>query len=99
MYSISVCIPTYEMRGEAKKMLSRSFNMFKRQTLKDFEIVISDNSENDIVKNLCASPEYRSLNIKYLKNTRKGASTNTNNAMKKASGKLIKILHMDDYLA
>lgn len=87
------------MHGEAKKMLSRSFSMLKKQTLKDFEVVISDNSENDVIKNLCASPEYRSLNISYLKNTRKGASINTNNAMRKASGKLIKVLHMDDYLA
>src|SRR3989338_4977486 len=94
---LSVCIPTYEMHGEAESMLTRSFNMLKKQTLKEFEVVISDNSENDTVRNLCKDPNYQSLNIKYIKNPRKGASKNTNEAMKNAAGRLIKILHMDDY--
>lgn len=96
---LSLCIPTYEMRGEAKRVLTRSFDMLKKQTFKDFEVIISDNSENNIVKDVCEDPEYQSLRIKYFKNPRKGAAANTNEAMKKASGKLIKILHMDDYLA
>ena len=96
---LSVCIPTYEMHGEAKKMLTHSFDIFKKQTFKNFEVVISDNSEDDVIKNLCENPEYQSLNIKYFKNPKKSASVNTNEAIKKASGKLIKILHMDDYLA
>ena len=96
---LSVCIPTYEMNGEATRMLTRSFNMLKKQTFKDFEVVVSDNSEDDIVKNICTSFAYQSLNINYFKNPRKGASKNTNEAMKRANGKLIKILHMDDYLA
>ena len=96
---ISICIPTYEMHGGALKMLTRSFDMLKKQTFKDFEVVISDNSEDDVVKNLCASPAYQSLNINYFKNPRKGISKNTNEAIKMARGKIIKILHMDDYLA
>ena len=95
----SICIPTYEMHGKAGEMLTRSFDMFKKQTYKNFEVVISDNSENDVVKNLCDDPAYESLNIKYIRSQRKGASINTNVAMKAASGKLIKILHMDDYLS
>lgn len=96
---ISICIPAYEMHGEAKRMLTRSFDIFKKQTFKNFEIIIADNSEDDIVRNLCNDPNYQSLKIKYLINPRKGASQNTNEAIKNASGKLIKILHMDDYLA
>src|SRR3989344_100130 len=96
---LSICIPTYEMHGEAKKMLTRSFNIFKKQTFKNFEVVISDNSEDDVVRNLCSDPSYQSLDIKYIRNPRKGASINTNKAIKKATGKLVKILHMDDYLA
>jgi glycosyltransferase involved in cell wall biosynthesis len=87
------------MHGEAKKMLTRSFTMLKKQTLKNFEVVVSDNSEDDVVKNLCSDPSFQSLNIKYIKNPRRGASINTNVAMRVASGKLIKLLHMDDYLA
>lgn len=96
---ISVCIPTYEMHGKAKELLVRSFDMLKKQTYKDFEIIISDNSEDDVVKNLCGDEKYKSLDIKYYKNPRKGLSVNTNESMKKANGELIKILYMDDYLA
>ncbi len=87
------------MHGRAKELLIRSFNMLQKQTYQNFEVIISDNSEDDVVKNLCESPEYKSLNIKYSKNPRKGLSANTNESMRKATGDLIKILYMDDYLA
>ncbi len=96
---LSVCIPTYEMHGEAKKMLAQNFDALKKQTFKDFEVVISDNSDDNVVKNLCENSAYLSLNIKYTRNPRKGLSKNTNEAIKRATGKLIKILYMDDYLA
>ena len=96
---ISVCIPTYEMRGQARNVLTRSFDVLKKQTLKDFEVVISDNSKDDVVKDLCASPEYQTLNINYFKNPRKGLAQNSNEAIKNAKGEIIKILYMDDYLA
>src|SRR5574343_1107092 len=96
---ISICIPTYEMNGIASEFLSRSFNMLKKQTYKDFEVIVSDNSHYDDIKNLCIDPMYQTLNIKYFKNPRIGLSANTNESMKKASGELIKILYMDDYFA
>ena len=96
---LSVCIPTYEMRGEAKKVLTRSFDMLKKQTFKDFEVVISDNSEDDVIKDLCANSDYQSLNITYFKNGIKGLAQNTNSAIKNAKGEIIQILYMDDYLA
>lgn len=96
---ISVCIPTYEMRGEAVRVLTRSFEMLKKQTYKNFEVVVSDNSEDNKIKNLCESKEYASLSINYSKNLVKGIASNTNNAMKNARGEIIKILYMDDYLA
>ncbi len=95
---VSICIPTYKMHGKAHELLVRSFNMIMKQTYKNFEVIVSDNSEDDVVKNLCENPEYKSLNIKYSKNPRKGLSANTNESMRKATGDLIKILYMDDYL-
>ncbi len=99
MKKISICIPTYEMHGKAKELLIRNFNILKKQTYQNFEVIISDNSEDDVVKNLCQDPEYKSLNIKYSRNPRKGLSANTNESIKKATGDLIKILYMDDYFA
>ncbi len=96
---LSICIPAYDANGEAKGLFARNLDMLKKQTLKDFEIIVTDNSENNTVKNLCENPLYQSLHIKYFKNPRKGIAVNTNEAIKRAGGKFIKILYMDDYLA
>lgn len=96
---ISICIPTYEMHGEATTFLKRSFNVLLSQTFKDFEVVISDNSDDNTIKNLCAKEQYATLAINYVKSPRKGMAQNTNESIKKAKGDLIKILYMDDFLA
>jgi len=83
---LSICIPTYEMHGRARELLKRSFDMLKKQTYKDFEVIISDNSIDDVIKNLCEDPTYQSLNIKYARSSRMGASVNTNEAIKRAKG-------------
>lgn len=85
------------MHGMGKKMLERSFDMLKKQTYRDFEVIISDNSDDDVIKNLCENIEYSSLSIKYFKNPIKGMAENTNEAIKKATGEIIHILYMDDY--
>lgn len=96
---ISICIPTYEMGGKGKDVLKRNFDIFLTQTYKDFEVVISDNSEDDEIQNLCTQSEYSSLPINYFKNPRKGMAQNTNSAIQNAKGEIIKILYMDDFLA
>lgn len=99
MSLLSICIPTYEMKGLGHTFLRQSFDVFTSQTFKDFNIVISDHSKDDLIKNLCA--EYASkLNISYHRNTEHigNSSANINNAIKKANGKLIKILFQDDFL-
>ncbi len=97
---ISICIPTYEMNGQGIFMLRRNLDMIKLQTFKDFEIVISDNSKNNEVEDLCTKdPTYSSLPIKYIRNPKIGMAPNTNEAMKNATGEIIKILFMDDYFA
>ena len=96
---ISICIPTYEMKGKGAEYLSYSFNVLYQQTFKDFEIIISDHSESDAIKDLCT--QWNSiLNIKYIRNQYKrgNSSANTNNAIKQASGDIIKILFQDDFL-
>lgn len=96
---ISICIPTYEMKGKGDEYLEYSFNILYQQTYKDFEIVISDHSQINIIKDLCNKWETL-LNINYIKNEYKrgNSSANTNNAIKNAKRKLIKILFQDDFL-
>jgi glycosyltransferase involved in cell wall biosynthesis len=99
MSFLSICIPTYEMKGNGVKFLEYSFKKLTNQTFKNFEIVISDHSSDEEIKNLCV--KYKDiLNIVYFKNIDNvgNSSANVNNAIKHASGKIIKFLFQDDFL-
>lgn len=99
MKYLSVCIPTYEMRGEGEKFLRHSFNILAQQTFTDFEVVISDHSRDEAVAGLCREFADR-LDIKYYRYHDKigSSSTNLNNCIRQAQGRLIKILFQDDFL-
>ena len=99
MKSISIAIPTYEMNGLGKGFLKQSFDILKEQTFKDFDVVISDHSKDDAIKDLCE--EYKDiLDVRYFRNTERigSSSANINNAIRHSEGKLIKILFQDDFL-
>jgi glycosyltransferase involved in cell wall biosynthesis len=97
---LTVCIPTYEMGGRGHVFLRQSLEVLTAQNFRDFDVVVSDYSKNDLIAKLCS--EYASrLAIRYFKNTDPtgGMAANTNNAIRHATGRLIKILLQDDYLA
>jgi len=95
----SICIPTWEMRGTGTFYINYTFNILAQQTFTDFEIIISDNSINDDIKDLCEQWS-ELLNVKYLRNEngRGFISPNLNYGLKKCTGKYIKILFQDDFL-
>lgn len=96
--SMSVCIPAYEMNGKGAEYLRFNLSMLAKQSFLDFEVVISDNSKNDDVYNVCAL-YVNALNLKYVKNDKKfGISANLNNAIYQSSGDIVKILFQDDFL-
>ena len=97
---ISVAIPTYEMNGKGVEALEHSFKILQKQTLKDFEVVISDHSRNDAIEELCKYYSDNFLNIIYYRNKEKrgNPASNTNEAISLSSGEFIKILCQDDYL-
>ncbi len=99
MKLISVAIPTYEMHGKGADFLRHSFDVLLLQTCTDFDVVISDNAESDVIKAVCDEYAGR-LDIHYFKNDdpKHGMSSNVNNAISKATGKIIKILFLDDFL-
>lgn len=95
----SIAIPTYGYNGNGQKFLIENFEKLKSQTYNDFEVVISDHSIDDTIKDIC--DQYSSeLNIKYFRNEfgRGVISPNINNAMRHCSGTWIKILFQDDFL-
>lgn len=94
---LSIAIPCYEMHGVGVQMLERCLESLEQQTFKDFEVVISDNSKDEGIYNICR--DFKSLNILHGYNPDVGMAANTNCAIKESSGELIKILYQDDYLA
>lgn len=98
---ISVTIPTYTygMKDGGTKFLEQSFDILLKQTFKDFEVVITDDSRNGIVKKLCEKYLGLGLKLRYYRNEKgMGMSGNTNMGIKQAKGELIKILYQDDFL-
>lgn len=103
---ISVCIPTHDVIN-GNFFLARCLNSIFEQNFDDFEVVISDDGNGKETERIINEFVMKSMGEKKVKvsyyqtgdDEKKGASANTNRAMKKATGELIKILHMDDYLA
>jgi glycosyltransferase involved in cell wall biosynthesis len=90
---ISICIPTYNS-GEK---LERLLDSIRIQTYKNFEIIITDDSNNDDVKNIIDT-KYADLNIQYFHNLKAlGTPSNWNNAVAKSNGDWIKLMHHDDW--
>lgn len=92
---ITVAIPTSFMKnGDA--LFFRCIESLWNQTFQDFEIVVTDNSEDDGILNIC---KFFKTGITYYRNPIKGMAQNTNEAIRRSRGELIKILYMDDFLS
>lgn len=97
MSDISICIPTYEFKGDGVKYLSELFDTLRKQTFKNFDIVISDHSIDDEIMNYCESVSDE-FDITYAKNPngRGNLGPNTNCALQLAEGNICKIQYQDD---
>ncbi len=92
---ISICIPTYEQHGHGTDMLQRLFKSIQIQTLKNFEVCVSDNSKDGRIEELCQL-WMKEFQIKYKRNEVVGAAANTNAAIDMARYDKIKIMYQDD---
>lgn len=98
MTKISVAIPTYIKNQTDLSYLKESFDRIAKQSFKDYEVVVSDNSTNELVENLCNLYQNK-FSLIYKKNLDHiGMSANSNVAMNLCNGEYIKILHCDDFL-
>jgi hypothetical protein len=87
---VSVVIPAFEQYGHGTRTLKKLLETIKTQK-GQFEVVVSDNSLNSHIKDLCA--EY---GVNYYHNPKRGISANTNYALDKASHEIVKIMYQDD---
>jgi len=92
---LSVAIPTHNML-DGKYFFRRCLDSLWNQSFQNFEIVVTDNSEDDTIKTIC---EWYRTGIRYYRNPNKGMAPNTNEAIRRSRGELIKILYMDDAMA
>lgn len=95
----SIVIPAYEMKGRGSFFLNQSISKLHLQTFRNFEVIVSDQSSDREVENICSFWSDK-INIKYYRSKalNRSFSSNTNNAIKKCSGKWIKFLCQDDFL-
>lgn len=92
---LSICIPAYKRIGFLRKLL----DSIEIQTFTGFEVIVTDDSPDEEVKRLCASYAHR-FSLRYFRNPQPlGTPENWNEAVRKASGEWIKIMHDDDWFA
>lgn len=93
----SIVIPTWEQHGKGVFFLNQLLDSIKIQTFTDFEVIISDHSENNEIENL--SCNFKELNILYIKNTlnRGNSPANLNTGLNYAKGEIIKVMFQDDF--
>ncbi|MBO9631760.1 MAG: glycosyltransferase [Chitinophagaceae bacterium] len=90
---ISICIPAYK-RVEYLQRLLQSIEV---QTLRDFEVIVTDDSPDSSVQELCREFAAR-FPLHYFRNEKAmGTPENWNEAIRRARGTWIKIMHDDDW--
>lgn len=92
---MTIAVPVHGMEN-GPLFLRRLFDSLWNQSFQDFEIVVTDNSDDDELEKVC---DWYRTGIRYFKNPRKGMAQNTNEAIKRSTGEVIKILYMDDFMA
>ena len=97
--TISIAIPTYEMKGAGSQYLFQLLENVRNQKFKDFEVCISDHSENDDIFDICG--EFANyFTVKYFKNEEKRGNgpANTNSVVEMCEGKITKLIFQDDLI-
>jgi len=95
---VSIAIPAYANDNAGILYLKDAFQSIENQTFSDYEVVISDHSETNILLDTCK--EYsKKFKLIYIKNFygRGIPTVNANCCLDYCSGKYIKILHHDDF--
>ena len=92
---ISICIPAYK----GIEFLKRLLDSIAIQNFKNFEVVITDDSPDNSVREL-SSAYHDKFSLNYYRNESPlGTPANWNKAIENASGKWIKLMHDDDWFA
>ena len=97
--AVSICIPAYENAEGVQRLLLS----IVRQTMTDYEVILSDDSASDAVKT-AAEETMREAGqlekLRYFRNSSpSGAAANWNRAAELSRAPYVKIMHHDDWFA
>lgn len=91
---LSICIPAYKQVSYLRRLL----DSISLQTYSNYEVIVTDDSPDDSVQELCM--QYKHLPLRYFRNSpAMGSPANWNAAIRQATGKWIKIMHDDDWFS
>jgi glycosyltransferase involved in cell wall biosynthesis len=91
----SIAIPTHDRGNNGPKWMRELLDSIKDQTFQDFEIIVSDQSKNDRILDVCK--EYSEFfEFKYVKYEGNVPCENINIALDECKGEIIKIMFSDD---
>jgi len=93
---ISIAIPAYEYAGNGWYFLSYLLNSIVEQDYKNYEIIVSDQSSNSDIKQVCDLYS-KIMDIHHIPFLERGMGKNFNNAVDNCSGSFIKVMCLDDF--
>ncbi len=93
---VSICIPTYKQPEFFRRLLQS----IVEQDYKDFEVIVTDDTQDQAVEWVVSEFYSQLPSLRYYKNpTPLGSPENWNEAVRRAMGEYIKIMHHDDWFA
>lgn len=87
---VSICIPTYDANGAGPVVLNRLIQSVQEQSFDDYEIIVSNHDAK-------LDFEAQGHKVFAYKENKGSSAHNTNNAIRHATGKYIKIMNHDDF--
>ena len=93
MSEFSIAIPSHDRGENGPQWMRELLDSLKAQTCQDFNVVVSDQSKNDNIMNVCKEYDFEFVYIKY-----EGTNPceNINTALDNCDGRIIKIMFSDD---
>jgi len=92
----SICVPVSISDDDQLQYLRELFDSILVQTFSNFELIVSDDSNNNDVTELCVQMESKGTRIRHILNSNRGISQNLNHCIQYSTGEFVKILFQDD---
>ncbi len=93
MTEFSIAIPAHDRGENGPKWMKELLDSLEAQTFQDFEVVVSDQSKNDNIMNVCKEYDF---DITYIKYEGSVPCENINIALENCVGRIVKIMFSDD---